>query len=116
MLVGRLLDLVDDPAFVAVWDLHHPHRVGESPEEAVGALGSRVRLVHVKDARADGALVPLGEGDVPVRESLALLDAAGYDGWLTVEWEKRWHPELEDPEIALPRELAALRVLEARQG
>ncbi|MGH2997999.1 MAG: sugar phosphate isomerase/epimerase family protein [Gaiellaceae bacterium] len=115
-LVGRLLDLVDDQAFGAVWDLHHPHRMGESPEEVIGALGAHIRLVHVKDARADGALVPLGDGDVPVRESVALLAAAGYDGWLTVEWEKRWHPELAEPEIALPRELETLRVLEARQS
>lgn len=120
VLVGRLLDRVKDPAFAAVWDVHHPHRVGESPETVLAALGSRIELVHVKDARADGSLVPLGKGDVPVRESLALLHAAGYDGWLTVEWEKRWHPELAEPEIALPREVETLRrwlgVLEARQG
>ncbi|MBV8065943.1 MAG: TIM barrel protein [Actinobacteria bacterium] len=103
-LVGALLDRVDDPAFGAVWDLHHPHRAGESPEEVVAALGPRIRLVHVKDARSDGTLVPLGEGDVPVRESLALLG----DVPLVVEWEKRWHPELDEPEVALPRERLAL--------
>ncbi len=67
----------------------------------------RIHLVHVKDARRrdDGwELVPLGEGEVPVRESLAALHAAGYDGWLTFEWEKRWHPELAAPEAALPRD------------
>ena len=71
------------------------------------ALEARIYLVHVKDARRrdDGwELVPLGEGEVPVRESLAALRAAGYDGWLTVEWEKRWHPELAEPEVALPRD------------
>ena len=107
-LVGELLDRLGDPAFAAVWDLHHPHRTGESPEEVLAALGSRIALVHVKDARAGGELVPLGDGDVPVRESLALLAAAGYDGWLVVEWEKRWHPELDEPEVALPRERLAL--------
>lgn len=82
--------------------------MGETPEDAVRTLGSRIDLVHVKDARDDGELVALGEGEVPVRESLAALAAAGYDGWLTVEWEKRWHPELADPKVALPRELATL--------
>jgi hypothetical protein len=33
------------------------------------------------------------------------------EGWLSVEWEKRWHPELAEPELALPRELAALRAV-----
>jgi sugar phosphate isomerase/epimerase len=78
----------------------------------VTALGDRFHLVHVKDARPDvddWRLVPLGEGDVPVRESLAVLDAAGYRGWLAVEWEKRWHPELAEPEVALPGELETLK-------
>jgi hypothetical protein len=26
-----------------------------------------------------------------------------------VEWEKRWHPEIEEPELALPQHLARLR-------
>jgi sugar phosphate isomerase/epimerase len=72
----------------------------------VKALGPRICLVHVKDAprRRRRELVPLGEGEVPVRESLAALRAAGPDSWLTVEWEKRWHPELAEPEVALPRD------------
>jgi sugar phosphate isomerase/epimerase len=112
VLVAELLRRVDNPSFAALWDVHHPYRVGESPQDVVDALGPRIHLVHVKDARRRGddwELVPLGEGDVPVRESLVALDAAGYDGWLTVEWEKRWHPELAEPEVALPRELETLR-------
>jgi sugar phosphate isomerase/epimerase len=106
-LVAELLRRVGSRSFAALWDLHHPYRVGESPEDVLRALGMRIHLVHVKDARRrdDGwELVPLGEGEVPVRESLAALHAAGYDGWLTFEWEKRWHPELAAPEAALPRD------------
>jgi glucosamine-6-phosphate deaminase len=33
--------------------------------------------------------------------SRARLAAAG-DRWVSFEWEKRWHPEIEDPEVALP--------------
>jgi sugar phosphate isomerase/epimerase len=111
---GGLVALVGSPSFAAIWDLHHPARMGESPADVVRALGSSIRLVHVKDALRRGEeweLVPLGDGDVPVRESLEALRDVGYDGWLTIEWEKRWHPELAGPEVALPRELAALRAL-----
>jgi sugar phosphate isomerase/epimerase len=111
-LVGELLARVDSQSFAVLWDMHHPYRVGESPQDVLRALGTRIHLVHVKDARRlgdDWELVPLGEGDVPVRESLAALRAAGSTGWLTVEWEKRWHPELDEPEIALPRELETLK-------
>jgi fatty-acyl-CoA synthase len=110
--VAELVRRVDNPSFAAVWDVHHPYRVGESPDEVVRALGTRIELVHVKDARRDRddwQLVPLGEGEVPLRESLAALAAIGYGGWLTVEWEKRWHPELAAPEVALPRGLETLK-------
>jgi sugar phosphate isomerase/epimerase len=112
VLLGEVLQRVERPSFAAIWDVHHPYRMGESPEVVLGALGGRIHLVHLKDARRvddDWALVGLGEGEVPVRESLAALTASGYDGWLTVEWEKRWHPELAEPEVALPRERATLR-------
>jgi sugar phosphate isomerase/epimerase len=111
-LVAELLQRVGSPSFTAVWDVHHPYRVGESPQDVVRALGARVGLVHVKDARRRGdgwELVALGDGEVPVRESLGVLREAGYEGWLTVEWEKRWHPELAEPELALPRDGATLR-------
>ncbi|HEY4412628.1 MAG TPA: sugar phosphate isomerase/epimerase family protein [Gaiellaceae bacterium] len=112
--VAELLALVPSRSLAAIWDLHHPTRMGESPEDVVRLLGPAIRLVHVKDARRRGDewdLVPLGDGDVPVRESLDALRANGYDGWFTVEWEKRWHPELAEPELALPHELHALRAL-----
>ena len=69
-------------------------------------------LAQVKDARrtADGEwrLVLLGAGEVPVAEMLGLLLAAGYPHWISVEWEKRWHPEIEEPEVALPQHLELL--------
>jgi hypothetical protein len=30
-----------------------------------------------------------------------VLHASGYKGFYCFEWEKVWHPELEDPEIAI---------------
>ena len=116
-VVAELLALVD-PAAVdsgavgAVWDSHHPHRMGETPAEVYANLGSRILLAQVKDARrkADGdwQLVLLGEGEVPVRDMLELLAAGGYPHWISVEWEKRWHPEIEEPEVALPQHLDLL--------
>jgi sugar phosphate isomerase/epimerase len=114
-VVAELLALVDAPAVGAVWDSHHPYRMGELPPEIYANLGARLLLAQVKDARraperADGwQLVLLGEGEVPVRDMLAVLDAGGYDGWLSVEWEKRWHPEIEPPQVALPQHLALLK-------
>ena len=114
--VAELLALAD-PAWVgAVWDSLHPYRVGDRPADVYANLGQRILLAQVKDARrtagSDGdgwQLVLLGEGEVPVREMLGLLAAGGYEGWISVEWEKRWHPEIEEPEVALPQHRRLLR-------
>ncbi len=39
---------------------------------------------------------------------LGLLAAGGYRNWISVEWEKRWHPEIAEPEVALPQHRAVL--------
>lgn len=114
-VVAELLALVPAAAVGAVWDSHHPHRMGQRPAEVWSDLGSRTLLAQVKDARRDVAredgwqLVLLGEGEVQVREMLELLAAGGFAGWISVEWEKRWHPEIEEPEMALPQHLLVLR-------
>jgi fatty-acyl-CoA synthase len=112
--VAELLALVDSAAVGAVWDSHHPHRAGERPADVWANLAPRLLLAQVKDALRDPArddgwqLVLLGEGEVPVRDMLSLLSAGGYRGWVSVEWEKRWHPEIAEPEVALPQHLAVL--------
>jgi sugar phosphate isomerase/epimerase len=110
--VAELLALVPADQVGAVWDSHHPHRMGETPAEVHANLGPRVLLAQVKDARrtagGDWQLVLLGTGEVPVAEMLGLLLAAGYPHWISVEWEKRWHPEIEEPEVALPQHLDLL--------
>jgi sugar phosphate isomerase/epimerase len=89
-----------------LWDTLHSYRNGESAEATWAALGPRIRLVHVKDAhvatpeRFDFALT--GEGTVPVGSFLDLLEAKGYDGFVNFEWEKGWHREIAEPEMALP--------------
>jgi sugar phosphate isomerase/epimerase len=108
--VAELLCLADHPAVGALWDLHHPYREGEPPEMTVQLLAPYLRHVHVKDSR-DGRYCMMGEGDVPLARMLKLLKERGYDGWISVEWEKRWHPEIADPAQAFPQYAQALRAL-----
>ncbi len=100
----------------ALWDLHHPFRAhGESPSTTLANLGSYVAYTHVKNSRPgpDGKIVYcLGDqGDVPLAEMIDGLRGLGYDGWITLEWEKRWHEELAEPEVALPAYAKYLRTL-----
>jgi sugar phosphate isomerase/epimerase len=111
----ELLAKVPSKSFGAIWDSLHPHRMGETPAEVYKNIGARTYHVHIKDGRRSDAhkggwqLVPLGEGEVPVQDVLDQLVAGGYTGYLTVEWEKYWHPEIETAEVALPHELKVLQ-------
>jgi sugar phosphate isomerase/epimerase len=113
--VASLLNAIPNLAAGALWDMLHPYRLGETPETTLSALGKRLHHVHVKDGQqpVDGGstwpLTLLGEGSVPVPHILRLLQAEGYSGWLSVEWEKKWHPEIAEPDIALPQHSAQLR-------
>lgn len=106
--VAALLAEADHPAVFSLWDLHHPYRQGEAPEDTHSLLRPTLRHVHAKDSR-DGAYTLPGDGDIPLVPMLDALVASGYDGPVSVEWEKRWHPEIADPEIALPAYAAFLR-------
>lgn len=115
--LARVLARLPHPSLGAIWDVLHPLRYGETSERTWGALGARLFHVHIKDGRPDRTakrsedwqLTLLGQGTVPVPAILALLRANGYAGYLSVEWEKHWHPELADPDIALRQHAQVLR-------
>lgn len=106
--VAELLAATAHPAVFSLWDLHHPYRQGETPEETYNYLKPSLRYTHVKDSK-DGAYTLMGEGDVPLAAMLKLLLDGGYTGPLSVEWEKRWHADIAAPEIALPQYAEAIR-------
>jgi sugar phosphate isomerase/epimerase len=108
---------VHHPHVGVLWDVHHPYRFFSEPlADTYEKLKDRIRHVHLKDSIAvDGEVryCLLGQGIVPVVEVLQLLANGGYDGWIAFEWEKRWHPEIEEPEVALPDFIRVIRAAEA---
>lgn len=99
--IRGLIDAVDAPNLYALWDLIHSIEYKEAPAETVRLLGDRLAHVHLKDGRPSGDRdrtqfihTALGEGEMPVGETLALLRDAGYEGYVSLEWEKPWRPEL----------------------
>jgi sugar phosphate isomerase/epimerase len=42
-----------------------------------------------------------GKGDVPVKRQMQALAANNYKGYFCFEWEKLWHPDIAEPEIAI---------------
>jgi len=88
------------------WDVLHPLRFGEPLNVTYEAFKDIIYHVHIKDSTKfsdnnfDFELV--GEGNVPIAECIALLKSGGYNGYLSFEWEKLWHPEIPEPEVAIP--------------
>ncbi len=102
-----LLDEVSSPFVAALWDMHHPYRyMNEAPAETVKNIGGYIKYIHIKDSVKNGDEVEykmMGEGDLPVSEMIAELRAIGYDGFISLEWVKRWMPNLDNAAIVFPQ-------------
>lgn len=94
----------EHPNVGLVWDPSNMWTVTkESPAAVYPKLKKYIRHAHIKDATLlDGKpqYKLLGDGEVPVFEAVDLLVKGGYKGYYSFEWEKLWHPELAEPDIA----------------
>jgi len=109
---------VNHPAIGIVYDQGNLTMLGaEDYRETIPLQAPYLLHVHVKDLRfkdrlpevTSGAVealpadakptisVPVGEGILPWPEILAELKRTGYDGWLSIEYERRWYPEILPP-------------------
>ena len=78
---------------------------GEQPQEGAAAMKANIRHVHIKDLRQgrDGwEPVLTGEGTFPLAELKLSLEQINFQGFVSFEWEKKWHPQIPDAGIALP--------------
>ncbi|MBQ9342867.1 MAG: AMP-binding protein [Clostridia bacterium] len=96
-----LLDSYASDTLAALWNLHDPCRVrGESAQTSVTNLGAYIRHVHIRDSVTDEQGNPvyqlIGEGDLPVERLMEALDSVDYSGFVTIEWDPRWLPEVDD--------------------
>lgn len=87
-----------------IWDTHHTWKQGEeTPAQTWDLMASMIRHVHIKDsisvpsARHPYTYVLPGAGEFPAQEALSLLTEHQYDGIVSLEWERKWHPYM--PEI-----------------
>jgi sugar phosphate isomerase/epimerase len=90
-----------------LWDVEHPVRKGEEPHVTAEMLKKYIRHIHFKDSVSeDGKNIPrlLGEGDLPLADVVRAMKGIGYDAWVCLETEKRWHPQVApEPEESVPQ-------------
>lgn len=105
--LARLLGSVASDNVAALWDVHHTCRFGgETPEDTVQHLGTYIKYVHIKDSilAPDKTIIYrlMGEGDLPIDEAMKALASINYDGYISLEWVKKWSEDLEDAGIVIP--------------
>ena len=88
-----------------LWDAHHTFAdSNEDPEFSVQQLGKWIRHTHLKDSVGSGEnrnYVLTGRGNEPIQRDIAALRSIDYKGFYCFEWEKLWHPEIAEPEVAI---------------
>ena len=101
-----LRDLLNDFAcdqLAVLWDMHHPYRNnGESPAQSIKNLGAYVKHVHLHDSDDDDNYCLIGEGNMPLKQMIEALSSIDYDGFISLEWNPNWMPELTEEDIIFP--------------
>ena len=108
--VRGVFDQVKSKNLKLLWDVGNTDTVyGDNFVEFYRPMKDLIVHTHFKDHRAGTPGDPssfkhcgLGEGRIPIKAIVRQLLDDGYKGYFCLEWEKKWHSELPDPEIAYP--------------
>ena len=102
-LLHEMLNSFASDAVAALWDMHSPYFENkEDAEQTVKNLGAYIRHVHIKDATVEDGEISfclIGEGQLPIADAMLALRSINYDGFISLEWNPEWCPELDSMEI-----------------
>ena len=113
---AEIVRLADHPKVALIWDVANSLAAGDSIEESAHEVAPYLAHVHLRDARPvkdheHWLPVLAGRGAVSFTSAVNALRGLGYDGYISFEWEKYWHPEIEEPEVALPDFIKAMKAI-----
>jgi sugar phosphate isomerase/epimerase len=118
--IVSLMKDVNHPEVGLIWDIVNMWSVTKEPPAVVyPKIASHIRHVHVKDYRMENGKMRqcfVGQGISPIFSGIDALRKAGYKGFYSFEWEKLWHPEIEEPDKALPYYVGVMRAYEDKYG
>ncbi len=127
---AALIEDIDHPAVRILYDQANLTFTGnEDYKDAISIQQQYVSYMHVKDLvfkegvafSSSNVAHPdesernvytriVGEGVVPWPEILRSVKERGYDGWLSLEYERRWHPDdIPDASIGMKQSIEYLR-------
>lgn len=115
--LAKIVEKIGDDRLAVLWDIHHPYRFfGEKIEDSYNNIAPFIKHVHVKDSvvleenRAVRYKMT-GKGDIPVEDAVNILLRNSFDGFVSLEWVKRWCADLEAPGIVFVQYINYMRRL-----
>ncbi|WP_020597365.1 sugar phosphate isomerase/epimerase family protein [Spirosoma panaciterrae] len=103
-LLVQIMQKAEHPNVGLIWDIFNMWSITkEPPAEVYQTLKKYIRHTHIKDGSmvaGKPAYTFIGKGEAPLKEAIDALKAGGYSGYYSFEWEKMWHPEIPEPELA----------------
>ena len=112
----EIVTLANHPRIRLIWDVANSVAAGDEIEDAARVVQPYLAHVHLRDAKpvpGSEHWLPVlaGRGRVSFAAAIAAITSLDYEGFVSFEWEKYWHPEIEEPEIAMPHFINAMRNL-----
>lgn len=118
-ILSYVCNNVRDDLFGIIWDIAHTDRAFScgygNYADFYNKLKKYIHHLHIKDHRKNGdsfTLCSIGNGTIPIKDIILMLKNDGYDGYYSYELEKRWHPELPEPEEEFPRFVEFMRTIQ----
>jgi len=112
----EIVEFANHPKVKLIWDVANSVAAGDTIKHAAVIVRPYLAHIHLRDGKPVSGSehwlpVLAGHGRVSFADALAAIRELDYDGFISFEWEKYWHPEIEEPDIALPDFINAIRNL-----
>jgi sugar phosphate isomerase/epimerase len=113
----KLVSIINNKkGFGVIYDVMNAiNASGEAWTTTYEKIKSSIVYCHAKDGykSADGKSIymPFGAGTIPWSRILQTLKRDSFDSYFSFEWEKKWHPELENPERVFPAYTQKMKAL-----
>ncbi len=100
-LLRERLECLATDYVAAHWNMYATYfNAKEDAEDTVKNLGAYIKSVGINDADGEKPVL-IGEGKLPVTEMINALRSINFNGYVSVEWNTEWLPEITDYEAIL---------------
>ncbi|MGB9642660.1 MAG: sugar phosphate isomerase/epimerase family protein [Candidatus Ratteibacteria bacterium] len=107
-VAAKAVKIAGSPNIKINWDIMHPYTKGMTIKEAFDWVKEFVEHCHIHDGIYDEqrnvTLALMGEGEIPYKTALRLLQEINYQGFLSGEYIEAW-----EPDVVLPHDIRVLK-------